>query len=202
MKSSNSSTSFSAFARRWPARSRVRARRSPPTAVKRRWRCKERLCPQASFTESLPAVRARSRLTTRLRAELGCAVAEQRRCVSEAAGHYGASWPIVPNAFVEQVKVPLAAPLPRPHPVTHRGNAPAERWDSHHRDRALAGQLGVAACPASGRLGNPLGVDNSPQYPKVNIGHGRGLITGQGFSSRGEISHGQFNGSSQYSGDV
>ena len=43
---------------------------------KRRWRCKERLCRRASFTESLPAVRARSRLTTRLRVELGCAVAE------------------------------------------------------------------------------------------------------------------------------
>jgi transposase len=79
---------------------------------KRRWRCKERLCPRASFTESLPAVRARSRLTTRLRAELGCAVAEQQRCVSEAAAHYGASWPIVHAAFVEHVRAPLAAPLP------------------------------------------------------------------------------------------
>jgi hypothetical protein len=56
---------------------------------------RSRACPRASFTESLPAVRARSRLTTRLRAELGCAVAEQQRCVSEAAAHYGASWPIV-----------------------------------------------------------------------------------------------------------
>ena len=79
---------------------------------KRRWRCKEQLCPRASFTESLPAVRARSRLTTRFRAELGSAVAEQQRCVSEAAAHYGASWPIVHNAFVEHVEVPLAAPLP------------------------------------------------------------------------------------------
>ena len=58
---------------------------------KRRWRCKERLCPRASFTESLPAVRARSRLTTRLRVELGCAVAEQGRVVSESAAHYGAA---------------------------------------------------------------------------------------------------------------
>jgi len=58
---------------------------------KRRWRCKEQLCPRASFTESLPAVRARSRLTTRFRAELGSAVAEQQRCVSEAATHYGAT---------------------------------------------------------------------------------------------------------------
>ena len=40
----------------------------------------------------------------------GPAVAEQQRCVSEAATHYGASWPIVHNAFVEHVRVPLAAP--------------------------------------------------------------------------------------------
>jgi len=79
---------------------------------KRRWRCKERLCGRSSFTESLLAVRTRSRLTTRLRAELGWAVAEQQRCVSEAAAHYGASWPIVHAAFAEHVRVPLAAPLP------------------------------------------------------------------------------------------
>jgi transposase len=46
---------------------------------KRRWRCRERLCGRSTFTESLPAVRTRSRLTTRLRAELGWAVAEQQR---------------------------------------------------------------------------------------------------------------------------
>ena len=67
---------------------------------KRRWRCKERLCPRASFTESLPAVRARSRLTTRLRTELGCAVAEQGRVVSESAAHFGVDWSIVHAAFV------------------------------------------------------------------------------------------------------
>ena len=79
---------------------------------KRRWRCKERLCPRASFTESLPAVRARSRLTTRLRTELGYAIAEQGRVVSESAAHYGVDWSIVHAAFVEHVKAPLAAPLP------------------------------------------------------------------------------------------
>ena len=79
---------------------------------KRRWRCKERLCPRASFTESLPAVRARSRLTTRLRTELGEAIAQQGRVVSESAAHYGVDWSIVHAAFVEHVKVPLAAPLP------------------------------------------------------------------------------------------
>jgi len=79
---------------------------------KRRWRCKERLCGRSSFTESLPAVRTRSRLTTRLRTELGWAVAEQQRCVSETAAYYGASWPIVHAAFAEHVRVPLSAPLP------------------------------------------------------------------------------------------
>jgi transposase len=79
---------------------------------KRRWRCKEHLCPRASFTESLPAVRARSRLTNRLRVELGCAVAEQGRVVSESAAHFGVDWSIVHAAFVEHVRVPLAAPLP------------------------------------------------------------------------------------------
>ena len=79
---------------------------------KRRWRCRERACRRSSFTESLPSVRARSRLTTRLRAELGYAIAEQGRVVSEASAHYGASWPIVHTAFVEHVRVPLAAPLP------------------------------------------------------------------------------------------
>jgi transposase len=73
---------------------------------KRRLRCKERLCPRASFTESLPAVRARSRLTTRLRVELGCAVAEQGRVVSESSAHFGVDWSIVHNAFVEHVRPP------------------------------------------------------------------------------------------------
>ena len=59
-----------------------------------------------------PRSRARSRLTTRLRAELGYAIAEQGRVVSETAAHYGASWPVVHAAFVEHVRVPLAAALP------------------------------------------------------------------------------------------
>jgi transposase len=57
-------------------------------------------------------VRARSRLTTRLRTELGYAVAEQGRVVSESATHFGVDWSIVHAAFVEHVRVPPAAPLP------------------------------------------------------------------------------------------
>lgn len=37
--------------------------------TKRRWYCRERCCPRASFTESLPVLPARERLTARLRAE-------------------------------------------------------------------------------------------------------------------------------------
>jgi len=125
---------------------------------KRRWRCKERLCARSSFTESLPAVRARSRLTTRLRAELGYAIAEQGRVVSETAAHYGASWPIVHAAFVEHVRVPLAAALPpvkvlgidetrRGKPIwardpdTNRWVLACDRWHTGFVDAAGTGGL-------------------------------------------------------------
>jgi transposase len=79
---------------------------------KRRWRCTERLCPRGSFTEQVGAVPARARLTRRLRAELGAAVAEQRRCVAETAACYGVGWRIVHAAYVAHVQAKLAEPLP------------------------------------------------------------------------------------------
>ena len=85
---------------------------------KRRWRCAEVLCPRVSFTEATEAVPARARLTRRLRAELGYAVAGQRRCVAETAEYYGVGWAIVHAAFIAHVAGPLAAPLP---PVTVLG---------------------------------------------------------------------------------
>ena len=72
----------------------------------------ERLYPRPSYTESLPVIGARSRLTTRMRCELGYAVAEQGRVVWESAVHYGVDWSIVHDAFVAHVEAPLAAPLP------------------------------------------------------------------------------------------
>ena len=56
---------------------------------KRRWRCREPRCERASFTESIPAIPARSRLTSRLRAECGEGIAERFTCVASAAAHYG-----------------------------------------------------------------------------------------------------------------
>lgn len=79
---------------------------------KRRWRCAQRACPRTSFTEQVASVPGRARLTRRLRAELGHAVAEQRRCVAEAAGHYGVAWRTAHAAYVAHVADQLAAPLP------------------------------------------------------------------------------------------
>ncbi len=77
----------------------------------RRWRCAERLCERGSFTESVPAVPARARLTTRLRAELGHAVPVQGRAVSEGAGHYRVGWATAHAAFVAHVSPALNAAL-------------------------------------------------------------------------------------------
>lgn len=85
---------------------------------KQRWRCVEELCERQSFTESLPAVPRRARLTSRLRSGLGCAVAEQRRDVDEVAVSHGVGWATVHDAFIDHVTEPLAAPLP---PVTVLG---------------------------------------------------------------------------------
>jgi transposase len=51
---------------------------------KRRWKCGAPGCGRATFTESLPAVPPRCRLTTRLRDLLGAEVAERGCTVAEA----------------------------------------------------------------------------------------------------------------------
>jgi len=79
---------------------------------KRRWRCMEAACPRGSFTESLPTVPARARVTTRLRTECGAGIATRFSCVKAGAEHYGLSWPIAHAAFVAHVDPVLAQPLP------------------------------------------------------------------------------------------
>jgi len=79
---------------------------------KRRWRCTDPRCSRGSFTEQVVAAPARSRLTVRLRAELAAAVADQHRCVAEAAAFYGVGWATVHKAFIARVEAPLAAALP------------------------------------------------------------------------------------------
>jgi len=125
---------------------------------KRRWRCGEALCARATFTEHVTGVPARARLTRRLRTELGHAVAEQRRCVSDAAEHYGVGWATVHAAYITHVDGPLALPLPvvvvlgidetrrgKPvwaqDPVTGRWVLVCDRWHTGFVDAAGTGGL-------------------------------------------------------------
>ena len=80
--------------------------------VKRRWYCREPLCPLGSFTESLPAVPARARLTARLREQAGKLVVDGI-CATVVAGgrHLGLSWPTVMDA-VREVAAPLTDAAP------------------------------------------------------------------------------------------
>jgi transposase len=52
---------------------------------KRRWKCGNAECPRVTFTESLPAIGPRYRLTSRLRGLLGAEVAERGCTVAEAS---------------------------------------------------------------------------------------------------------------------
>jgi transposase len=70
---------------------------------KRRWICHENRCSRQSFTESVPAVPARTRITNRLRAEAGDRVVEGTCATVVAAGRQlGLAWPTVMDAVREQ----------------------------------------------------------------------------------------------------
>lgn len=93
--------------------------------VKYRRSCPDPYCGVASFTESLPQVPLRCRLTTRLRGRCGELVAEDGLTVCQAASMTGRSWPTVHEAFAEQAD-PVLAP---PGPVAYLG------IDEHRRGR-------------------------------------------------------------------
>lgn len=125
---------------------------------KRRWRCRERACPRETFTEALPAVPARARLTARLRRECGAGVADRFTCVQAAAMHYRVSWPVAHRAYVAHVEAALTAP-PAPvcvlgidetrrgkirwvqDPATGRWTVAHDRWHTAVVDAAGTGGL-------------------------------------------------------------
>lgn len=92
----------------------VGGRRPQLVWAKRRWRCDERACRRGSFTEAVPAVPARKRLTTRLRASAGAAVADRGRTVVQAARDHDLSWPVVAAAFSDHAEQVLPT---QPQPV-------------------------------------------------------------------------------------
>ena len=79
---------------------------------KRRWRCREAACSRRSFTESIPELPPRARVTVRLKRACGVGVAERFSCVAAAAAHYGVSWSVAHRAFVAHVAAALAKPPP------------------------------------------------------------------------------------------
>ena len=94
--------------------------------VKRRWECRVASCPRKTFTESLPAIPPRCRVTERLRDHAGQLVAGGGRTVAQAARECGLSWPVAHQAFAATADPLLDQP---PAPVTHLG------IDEHRRGR-------------------------------------------------------------------
>jgi transposase len=66
---------------------------------KRRWTCREPACALASFTEQVPQIPSRARITGRLRERAGRDVADGGRTVAQAGRDRGLSWPVVQAAF-------------------------------------------------------------------------------------------------------
>jgi transposase len=87
----------------------VAGRRPELVWSKRRWCCDQPGCPRKSFTESVAAVPPRKRLTTRLRASAGAAVADRGRTVMQAARDHDLSWPVVAAAFTGHAEQVLPA---------------------------------------------------------------------------------------------
>jgi transposase len=93
---------------------------------KRRLYCADGSCPAGSFTESVPAVPPRCRVTARLRGHAAGLVAGGGRTVAQAARECGLSWPVVHQAFADRADPVLAQP---PALVAHLG------IDEHRRGR-------------------------------------------------------------------
>jgi transposase len=91
----------------------VAGRRTELTWNKRRWRCREAVCPRATFTEALPQIPSRARLTRRLRESAGAAVADRGRTVIQSARDHEISWPIVQAAFAAHAKKALPTVTPQ-----------------------------------------------------------------------------------------
>jgi transposase len=77
----------------------IGGRRCALVWCKRRWYCRCRDCPATSFTETLPQIPARARVTGRLRQSAGAAVCDGGRTVTQSGRDHGLSWPVVQAQF-------------------------------------------------------------------------------------------------------
>jgi transposase len=87
---------------------------------KQKWRCRVSWCERKTFTESLPAIPARSRLTARLRQRAAEAIGDHARSVADVAAEHGITWPIAHRAFISYAESLTPADGPPP-PVTVLG---------------------------------------------------------------------------------
>jgi transposase len=85
-----------------------------PLAVrwhKRQYRCLEQACPRKAFTESVPEIPARARLTGRLCRQLARQIASGRS-VSAVAAEHGVSWPVAHRHYAAHADGLLTEPDP------------------------------------------------------------------------------------------
>jgi transposase len=94
--------------------------------AKRRLECRERDCPQGTFTEWVPQVPPRCTITRRLLGQAGDEIAERGITPAGAARHAGISWPSAHAAFAAKADGVLEE---EPAPVAHLG------IDEHRRGR-------------------------------------------------------------------
>jgi hypothetical protein len=117
---------------------------------KRRWYCREPLRGRKSFTESVPAVPAGARITTRLREHAGELVVDGQCATVAAPGRLtGVSWPTVMDA-ARAVPVPVAPEPVVPEPV---GPEPVARQRESARTRVLADRWHVGFTDIGGGQG-------------------------------------------------
>jgi len=131
---------------------------------KRRWECQNQDCEQKTFTESLPAVPPRARLTSRLRTRLGQAVGDDLMPAAAAARRYGVSDRTAARAFTAYAGTQLAdldsgqepaeaagidefrrgAPASAADPDTGEMTQTRSEWLTHLVDLGSGGSLGLA----------------------------------------------------------
>jgi transposase len=126
---------------------------------KTRWHCDGPGCEQGTFTEALPAVPSRARLTARLRARLGEAVGDDLMPAAAAARRYGVSDRTAGRAFTAYAEAQLADLREHQEPVEAAGidefrrgvPGPAggdgqarSQWFTHLVDLGTGGTLGLA----------------------------------------------------------
>jgi transposase len=95
--------------------------------VKVRRKCENQQCPRKTFTEWVPPLPPRCRITARLREQAAREVTERGITPAEAARHAGISWPVAHDAFTAAAD-PVLDQLALP--VAHLG------IDEHRRGRA------------------------------------------------------------------